>query len=185
MMGLGSLKLLRRIRGIIGQPCSNASRHNSRMDFTAVDENPFQPPTANQDIRGTHDAPSESPVTLLMIIALMMLGIIQMFVSIGIAVLGLLGGDGSAVACGLVSAGFQVAVLVGLIWRADWARMTLIWMCYVGIVVMLFALEDVPFLAVPWIVVNIMTLVIAHSPPVRNATRTASRAKAYTYIEPT
>lgn len=151
-----------------------------QQDFSALDENPFQPPSAAQDVRGTQ---SEGQLTLLMIIVLCILVVLQLFISIGIAVFGLIFRDGSGVGGGLVSAGFHVAILLGLIWRADWARLTLIWMCYVGVAVLLFMLKDVPYLAVPWIAVNIVTLVIAHSPPIRNATRSASRAKAYTYVE--
>lgn len=69
----------------------------------------------------------EGPLPLLMIVALVILIVIQKFISIGVAVLGLLAGDGSGVAGGFATARFHMAVLAGLSWRADWARMTLIW----------------------------------------------------------
>lgn len=74
---------------------------------------------------------------------------------------------------GLVSCGLYVAILIGLIKMQEWARIMIIWLSYVGIVASLLLLSPL----------EILTLVFAHWPSVRKATKGASLAEAYTYHE--
>lgn len=74
---------------------------------------------------------------------------------------------------GFVSCGFYIAILIGLINMQEWARVMLIFLCYVGIVFSLFLLSPL----------EIITLIFAHRRSVREATKGKSMAQAYTYHE--
>jgi DNA-directed RNA polymerase subunit RPC12/RpoP len=116
------------------------------------------------------DAPVERPGTL---VALIILSCVHIVVNVFIFCVGAANGNGAAIGGGLVSAGFYIAILIGLIKMQEWARIMLIWLAYCGIV---FSLGIFAPLEIP-------TLILAHWPSVRKATKGASIPKAYTYHE--
>lgn len=118
----------------------------------------------------TPDAPTGRPGTL---VALTVLSCIHIAVNVGIFFIGASNGNGAAIGGGLVSVGFYIAILIGLIKMQEWARIMIIWLAYCGIV---FSLGVFAPLEIP-------TLILAHWPSVRRATKGASIPKTYTYHE--
>jgi hypothetical protein len=83
--------------------------------------------------------------------------------------------DAGGMTCGIVTCGFFVAILIGLVKMQEWARVMLIWFCYVGIIFSVLLLSPL----------EITTLVFAHRRSVREATKAMSIARVYTYHENT
>ncbi|MCX5710108.1 MAG: hypothetical protein NT088_05230 [Candidatus Omnitrophica bacterium] len=116
------------------------------------------------------DAPAGRPGAL---VALTVLSCVHIAVNVVIFFVGIAKGNGVAIGGGLFSVGFYIAILIGLIKMQEWARIMIIWLAYCGIV---FSLGVFAPLEIP-------TLILAHWPSVRKATKGASMAKAYTYHE--
>lgn len=145
-----------------------------------MESNPYQPPAMVSKSEGVPEKTHSFPMGL---VALCVLATLQIFVA-GLLVLGgLVMENGLAVGGGLVSFGFHIAILVGLCLRQDWARVMLIWLCYVGIVSYGAQCGSAPWIMLPLIGLEVLTLLFAHSRTVRNATRQASLAKTYVYRE--
>ena len=145
-----------------------------------MESNPYQPPAALSD---SENPPAQSQSFPMGLVALCVLAALQIVVA-GLLILGgLVMGSGLAVVGGFVSFGFHIAILVGLCLKQEWARVMLIWLCYVGIASIGIQCLAEPLFAVPLISLEIVTLVFAHSRRVRNATRHTSLAKTYVYRE--
>ena len=84
---------------------------------------------------------------------------------------------------GAVTVGFHTAILVGVLLRQEWARLLMIWLCYVGAVTYAFQLGQAPWLIGPLIGFEVLTLLFAHSRRVRQTTRRTSLAQPYVYQE--
>ena len=150
-------------------------------DPTLDDFNPYQSPAGVSSM----ERPSlpRYPGTL---IVLTFLAAGHVLVSLAMLAVGLVAGQAPMFGGALVCCGFYVAIVVGLIKRREWARIMLIWLCYVGIVSYLIQTVVSPWVApvtVVLMVFEIATLIPAHSPSVRQTTEGASLAKAYTYHE--
>jgi hypothetical protein len=107
------------------------------------------------------------------LVALTVFACIHIVVNVVIFIIGAAHENGFAVFGGFVSCGFYIAILIGLIKMQEWARIMIIWMAYIGIVASLFIFAPL----------EIPTLVLAHWPSVRKATKEASVARTYTYRE--
>lgn len=118
--------------------------------------------------------PPELPGRPGTLVALTVLACIHIVVNVVIFLVGTANGNGAAIGGGLASAAFYIAILVGLIQMREWARISILWLAYCGIV---FSLGMFAPLEIP-------TLILAHWPSVRKATRGVSMAKVYTYHEP-
>ncbi len=84
---------------------------------------------------------------------------------------------------GAATIGFHTAILIGLLLRQEWARVLMIWLCYVGVVAYGVQLGQAPLVIGPLIGFEVLTLLFAHSRRVRETTRRRSLAKAYVYRE--
>ena len=115
-------------------------------------------------------APGGRPGTL---VALTIIACVHILVNVAIFFIGAANENGFACFGGLVSTGFYIAILIGLINMQEWARIMIIWLSYVGIIASFFMFAPL----------EIPTLILAHWPSVRKATKGASMAKAYTYHE--
>lgn len=145
-----------------------------------MESNPYQPPVMVSKSEGVPERTQSFPIGL---VALCILASLQIVVA-GLLVLGgLVMENGMVVGGGFVSFGFHLAILVGLCLRRDWARVMLIWLCYVGIVSYGAQCGSAPWIMLPLVGLEVLTLLFAHSRTVRNATRQASLAKAYVYRE--
>jgi hypothetical protein len=150
-------------------------------DPTLRDFNPYQSPADLPSVE--KPVASSRPVTL---IVLTVLAGEHLLVSAAMLLGGLLAGHGPLLASALVCSGFYVAIFIGLVGRREWARVMLIWLCYVGIVSYLIQSAVSPRVApvaLVLMVFEIATLILAHSPSVRETTRGASLPKEYTYHE--
>ena len=134
-----------------------------------IDNRPV-PQDVPAHVTGAPDAPVGRPGTL---VALTIFACVHIVVNMVIFFVGTANGNGFAIGGGLVSAGFYIAILIGLIQMQEWARIMIIWFAYCGIV---FSLGIFAPLEIP-------TLILAHWPSVRKATKGASLAKVYTYRE--
>jgi hypothetical protein len=112
----------------------------------------------------------ERPTALIILIVLTGLHIL---LNVGIFIMGVRKGNDAALFGGLVSSGVYIAIFFGLIKMQEWARILLIWLCYVGIVASLLLFSPL----------EIITLIFAHRRSVREATKNISIAKLYTYHE--
>jgi len=145
-----------------------------------MESNPYQPPAVLSESESVPEKTQSFPMGL---VALCVLAALQIVVA-GLLILGgLVMGSGPAIGGGLVSFGFHIAILVGLCLKQEWARLMLIWLCYVGIVSYGAQCDSAVWIALPLVGLEVLTLIFAHSRPVRNATRQASLAKAYVYRE--
>ena len=133
-------------------------------------ENKPVPKNVHAQAIGTFDTPVGRPATL---VALTILASMHIVVNVSIFFIGITSRNAAAMGGGLVSTGFYIAILVGLFQKREWARIMTIWLAYCGIV---FSLGIFAPLELP-------TLILAHWPSVREATKGASMAKAYTYHE--
>lgn len=131
---------------------------------------------------------SESPAVARPTALVVLIGLtgLHALLSLVILLAGLAGGNGMALFGGSVSSACNVAILVGLIKVREWARIFLIWLCYVGIVT--YGLQSMVFpraapILVPLLALEIVTLIFAHNRSVLQATKSASIAKTYTYHE--
>ena len=133
--------------------------------------NTYQPP-ANEhavDYSDLHE-PNPWPPALIGLIALMFLHLI---VNFAITALGMIGDNPFALVGGGISIVMYCLMIVGILRHQEWARITTIWMSYVGLFASLFILFP---LEVP-------TLICAHWPSVRRVTKKASMAEEYIYRE--
>jgi membrane-bound ClpP family serine protease len=150
-------------------------------DPTLDDFNPYRSPA----ISPSTERPSlpSFPVALIL---LTFLAVGHVLISLAMLGIGLLAASAPAIGGGLACCGFYVAIVIGLTLRREWARIMIIWLSYVGIISYLIQTALVPLAALvtlPLMVFEIATLVFAHSRAVRETTRGASMAKAYTYHE--
>lgn len=120
------------------------------------------------------DTPPALPGRPGTLVALTVLACVHIVVNVVIFLVGTASGNGAAIGGGLASTAFYIAILVGLIQMREWARISILWLAYCGLV---FSLGMFAPLEIP-------TLILAHWPSVRKATRGVSMAKAYTYHEP-
>ena len=146
--------------------------------------NPYEAPIEDQlnvDSTGG-DAYGGTPV---MLILLCVMTGLHFLVSAASTLVGLVIGNAIALGGGFVASFFYIAIFVGLIKRAEWARMSIIWMCYVSLITYLaqFATVGVLFV-IPLMLLELITLAIAHNRRVREVTRASSVAKSYTYVDP-
>ena len=107
------------------------------------------------------------------LMVLMILTGVHILLNAAIFVIGVANENWLALFGGLVSCGFYIAILIGLNKMQEWARVMLIWLCYVGIVFSLLLFSPL----------EIITLILAHRRSVREVTKGRSLAKAYTYHE--
>jgi hypothetical protein len=150
-------------------------------DPTSDNPNPYRSPAISPSAE--KPSPPSHPVAL---IVLTFLAGGHVLISFAMVAIGLLAGNAAALAGGLACCGFYVAIVAGLALRQEWARIMLIWLCYVGIVSYLVQTAMWPLAAPVTLVlmaVEIATLVLAHSRSVRETTKGASMAKAYVYHE--
>ena len=151
------------------------------QDPTLDDLNPYRSPAGVPSIEEPI-APSH-PAAL---IVLTVLAAVHVLVSTGMLAIGLAVQHGLLVAAALVCVGFYVAIFIGLIMRQEWARIMIIWLSYVGIVSYLIQSVVSPQaapVALVILVLEVATLIPAHSRSVRQTTKGVSIAKAYTYHE--
>ena len=150
-------------------------------DPTLDDPNPYRSPTNSPATEKV--SPPSHPAAL---IVLTLLAAVHVLVSLALLGVGLLAGHAPTLGGALVCFGFYVAILFGLILRQEWARIMLIWLSYVGIVSYLIQTAYSPWVAPVTLVLlalEVTTLILAHSRSVRETTKGASLAKAYTYHE--
>lgn len=96
---------------------------------------------------------------------------------------GLIMGSPPVMIGGVATIAFHMAILIGVLLRQEWARILMIWLCYVAIVTYVVQLGQAPWLIGPLIGFEVLTLLFAHSRRVRETTRRKSLAKAYVYRE--
>ena len=150
-------------------------------DPTPDDFNPYRSPAGFSSME--KPSPPRYPAALI-VLAIMAAG--HLLVSFAMLAVGLVAGQALLLAAAVVCCGFYLAIVVGLSMRQEWARITLIWLCYVGIVSYLIQTVRSPWVAPLTLVLiafEIATLVLGHNRSVRETTRGASLAKAYTYHE--
>ena len=153
-------------------------RADSQSRKSLVSVNPYQAsPTPSE--ASSSEQHGSSPL----ICVLCVLVAIHFLVVLGITISSLLIPIPIALIGGLISMGFYIAIFIGLLRKAEWARVTLIWLCYVGLVTYAFQVQNMVWLVVPLMIFELVTLVIAHSSAVRTVTQKASTAVSYTYTE--
>lgn len=142
--------------------------------------NPYQSPAEPTAATTEDTAETGFPVGLVFLAVLAALHIVVA----GLLTLGGLIMHSPQVAIGgLVTVGFHTAILIGVLMRQEWARILLIWLCYVGVVTYAVQLRQAPWLIGPLIGFEVLTLLFAHSRRVRETTRRKSLAQAYVYQE--
>ena len=142
-----------------------------------MEVNPYQP-SVDDSVRPQSTEPS--PV---MIYVLCVLVAIHALMAAAITLVGLLVPLPAAFMGGAISFVFNIAIMIGLLRKAEWARITLIWMCYVGLIANATQVASAAWIIVPILVLEVITLIIAHGSSIRVITQTASTAKAYIYTE--
>ena len=118
-----------------------------------------------------------------MLFVLCALVAVHLLIAGGLTLLGMLAQLPAAMFGGAVSVSFFIAISIGLIKKAEWARITLIWMCYVGLIANAFQVTIAPWIVIPIWMLELGTLIIAHSSSVRVITQNASNAKTFIYTE--
>ena len=146
-----------------------------------VSVNPYQSPSTDTSAEPDGALEPAGKSTLLIVLCLFVA--LHLIVALASTLIGLLFQLPVALFGGLVSAGFYIAIFIGLLKRQEWARVNLIWFCYVGIVVYLVQIPRAVWFIAPLVGLEFVTLLIAHSRTVRNLTRGHSLAKTYTYTE--
>lgn len=141
-----------------------------------MESNPYQSPA--DPATGTSGGKGEPTVAVYVLIAFVG---VHVLVSLGLTAVNLLGGVGHGIVGGFVSLGFYIAILVGLIKMQEWARVSLLWFCYVSLVFYGLQAQQAAWLVIPLMGVQLVTLILSHSSSVRNCTRENSLAKTYTY----
>lgn len=107
------------------------------------------------------------------LVALSILAGVHIVLNVGLIFIGTAKKDPVTIVGILVSIAFYIAILIGLLQMREWARIMFIWLAYCGLV---FSLGILAPLEIP-------TLIIAHWPSLRKATKKASLPKTYTYHE--
>lgn len=141
------------------------------------EENPYRAP----DAAALHPGAVQHGTTLIYVLCVLV--VIHLFVALASTLIGVIFNSAPALIGGSVAVCFYIAILVGLLKKQEWARINLIWFCYVGLAVYLFQLTMLVWLPLLLIAFEIVTLVLAHSSAVRDVTRNQSMAKTYTYTE--
>ena len=139
---------------------------------------PYQPPSGSNE-----KAPPDTSTGDALIYVLSALVALNAVCAIGLTLLGLVAGQPQMFGGGIVSFGFYVAIFIGLLKRQEWARTTLIWMCYVGLVVAAIQIPSAGVVAIGMMILPAITVLFAHMPAVRNLTRDNSLAKPYIYVD--
>jgi len=133
---------------------------------------------------GDDELPESSwPITLIIVT---ILSAVLSMVSVVMFIIGVSSNYIPLIFGGLVCSGFYLAILIGLIKKREWARISLIWLCYVGIASYGFQWMANPRTApivMPLLALETITLFFAHNRSVRQMTKGASIAKVYTYHE--
>lgn len=142
-----------------------------------MEVNPYQP-TVDDSVRSQSTEPS-----LVMIYVLCALVAIHSLIAVALTLVGLLTQLPTAFMSGAITFIFNIAIMIGLIKKAEWARITLIWMCYVGLIANATQITNAAWIVVPILILEVCTLIIAHGSSIRVITQSASTAKTYIYTE--
>ena len=141
-----------------------------------MDMNPYQSPEGpKQPSLARTGEPSAAVYVLVAFVG------IHVLISLALTAINVIGRGGPGIIGGIVSLGFYIAILVGLLKAQEWARISLIWFCYVSLVFYALQLKTAAWLIVPLMGVQLVTLILSHSSPVKNCTKENSVAKTYTY----